>query len=95
MTRAHQLRAPGLRRPRARTAGTLIGNLLVRALARAERIHAAMRARGFTGRLPVRRPWRFRAADAFVLGAALLALLAIRWFDVSGLLGAALLGARP
>ncbi len=95
MVRAHELRAPGLRRPRVRTAGTLIGSLLLRALSRADRIHAAMRARGFTGRLPVRRPWRLRRADAVLLGGVLLAVAAVRWLDVPGFAGAAILGGRP
>jgi cobalt/nickel transport system permease protein len=95
MVRAHAMRAPARRRPTARTAGTLLGHLLVRALDRAERIHRAMLARGFDGRFPVRRPWRLRGADlAFALGALGL-LAAVRLVDVTALLGLSASGALP
>ena len=93
MVRAHGLRAPDRPRPALRTAGTLLGQLLLRATARAERIHAAMRARGFDGRLPVRESWGFRRADAVFVSAALAFLLASRALDLPGLLGATLAGA--
>ena len=92
MVRAHDLRAPARRLPAFHTAGPLLGNLLVRAMARAERDHAAMRARGFDGRFPPRRPFRLRAADAAFVGASLLALAAARLVDLPALLGAALSG---
>ncbi len=91
--RAHAMRAPTLRRPTARTAGTLLGHLLVRALDRAERIHRAMLARGFDGRFPARRPWRLRRADlAFVLCLVFL-LMAVRLVHVTALVGVTAAGA--
>jgi cobalt/nickel transport system permease protein len=93
MVRAHNLRAPGLRRPTARTFATLLGHLLVRAMDRAERIHRAMQARGFDGRLPVRRAWTFRAADALFVTAAVLFLVGVRLVDVSALVGLSVSGA--
>ena len=78
------MRARGFR-PRAslhcwRSLGHLIGMLLVGSLERAERIHAAMRLRGFDGRFHLldehrlgRLDWGFGAAVAAAL--ALLALL--------------------
>ena len=92
MVRAHDLRAPARRHPSFRSAGPLLGNLLVRAMARAERVHAAMRARGFDGRFPSRRPFRLRAVDGVFLGATLAALAVTRLVDVPALLGAALPG---
>jgi len=92
MLRAHALRSPGAPRPRLRTAGTLLGQLLVRATSRAERIHVAMRCRGFDGRLPARETWRFRRADAAFLGGAAAVLVAARALDVPALVGAALSG---
>lgn len=93
MARAHAMRAPALGRPTARTAGALLGHLLVRALDRAERVHRAMLARGFDGRFPARRPWRLRGADlAFVL-CALLVLSAVRLVDVTALVGLTASGA--
>lgn len=59
----------------ARLVGDLIGALFLRSLARAERVHAAMLARGFAGEpvaapLPVLR-WRDAAFPALLLGPAL------------------------
>lgn len=55
--------------------GTLFGMLLVRSIERAERIQAAMRCRGFTGRFPTVAEGRWSRADA-VFGAVGLALAA-------------------
>lgn len=88
LLRAHSLRAPESRRPSARTAGILLGQLLLRALGRAERIHQAMRCRGFEGRLPIRRPWRLRGQDAAFFSATLLLLVVARTIDLPALLGA-------
>lgn len=93
MVTAHALRAPALRRPTARTAGTLLGHLLVRALDRAERIHRAMLARGFDGRFPTRRRGRLRGADLAFLVAVALLVAAARLVDVSALAGLAAAGA--
>jgi cobalt/nickel transport system permease protein len=93
MLRAHALRAPALRRPTVRTAGTLIGHLLIRSLDRAERIHHAMLARGFSGRFPVRRPWRLRTADLLFVLCVVVLLAAVRLVDVAGLVGLTASGA--
>lgn len=57
MNRARELRTV---RPRLglalRAVGGILGSLLSRSLARAERVHRAMLARGFSGTLPRRRP---------------------------------------
>ena len=47
--RAHRLRAPDRKRASLAVWGSLAGHLLLRALARAERVYAAMRVRGFDG----------------------------------------------
>jgi cobalt/nickel transport system permease protein len=93
MVRAHGLRAPDGRRPDWRTVGTLLGQLLLRALARAERVHAAMRCRGFDGRLLTRRTWRLRPADAAFAAATLALLLVARATDAPARLGQLLAGA--
>jgi cobalt/nickel transport system permease protein len=54
MLRAHALRAPHRPRPNWRTMRSLLGELLVRSLGRAERVHTAMLCRGFDGE--IRRP---------------------------------------
>jgi cobalt/nickel transport system permease protein len=94
MVRAHALRAPGASRPPLRSAGPLLGQLLLRSLDRAQRIHAAMACRGFDGVLPFRRPRRFGAGDlAFAAGWIAFFALA-RTFDLAGWVGAAVAGGR-
>lgn len=93
MVRAHAMRAPDLKRPSARTAGTLLGHLLVRALDRADRIYRAMLARGFQGRFPVRRPWRLRRTDLVFVLCTLVLLLAVRLVDLTALVGLTASGA--
>jgi cobalt/nickel transport system permease protein len=89
--RGYELRAPP-GRPDLRTAAALIGQLLVRALARAERVHAAMRCRGFDGRLQLRRSARPGGRDlAFALGVAALLVVA-RAVDVPRVLEGVLMG---
>ena len=60
-------RAGGGLRWRARVAGHLVGTLFVRSLERSERVHAAMRARGYDGEP------RFLAAPPLSAGAVALA----------------------
>lgn len=57
-----------------------VGQLLVRSLERAERIHDAMLARGFTGRIPATGSdgERWRRRDTAILAAWCAALLAVR-----------------
>jgi cobalt/nickel transport system permease protein len=83
--RAHALRSPDRPRPTLRVAGTLLGQLLVRALGRAERIHAAMLCRGFDGDLRLRRAWRLSARDALFAAATAALLVAARALDVPAL----------
>lgn len=71
---ARMARARALRSPRPRGEGLasyapLVGNLLLRTVERAQRVHRAMLARGFSGELHSRTPLRFRTRDAlFLLG---------------------------
>lgn len=80
--RAHALRSPDRPRPGLRVAGALLGQLLVRAISRAERIHAAMCCRGFDGELRLARRWRLSAADAGFAAATVALLTASRALDV-------------
>jgi cobalt/nickel transport system permease protein len=91
MKRAHdQRRLSGSISPRV--AGMLLGQLLTRSLARAERVHVAMRCRGFDGDLPLRRSNRIGGRDA-VFAASTAALLALtRTVDLPRLLGVLLTG---
>jgi cobalt/nickel transport system permease protein len=73
--------------------GSLAGHLLLRAFERAERIHRAMRARGFAGDIHTLRPLRWTVRDtAFVAGWTLFFVLA-RAVDLPLALGRLLTGA--
>jgi cobalt/nickel transport system permease protein len=89
MTRAWRLRAPDGRRPAPRVFATLLGQLLLRALDRAQRVHMAMLSRGFSGAIHAPRPMRMRRADwAFLFGWCVYFAL-VRSIDVTRLLGQA------
>ncbi|MDE1569860.1 cobalt ECF transporter T component CbiQ [Aquabacter sediminis] len=68
-----------------RSLGQLCGMILVRALERAERVHEAMRCRGFAGRFPARlATLSFQAADlmfGLVLGVVLAGFLALEYLS--------------
>lgn len=69
MNRARILRSVGTRKPGLKTFSSLVGNLLLKATDRAERIHLAMRCRGFDGSIRMMRRTRFRTGDAaFIVG---------------------------
>jgi len=63
---------------RFRAAAGALAVLFARSYGRAQEIHRAMLARGFTGRLQTLTPLRFRAADAAFLAAASLAPALVR-----------------
>jgi cobalt/nickel transport system permease protein len=92
--RAHALRSPDRPRPTLHMGGALLGQLLVRSLSRAERIHAAMCCRGFDGELRLVRPWRLSRADAGFVAATCLLLVATRAVDLPSAAGSALDGLR-
>ncbi len=92
--RAHALRSPDRPRPTLHLGGALLGQLLVRSLSRAERVHAAMCCRGFDGELRLARPWRLSRADAGFVAATCLLLVASRVVDLPSAAGSALDGLR-
>lgn len=68
MATARRLRSAG-RRPAMNSYGPLLGQLLLRAFQRAQRIHQAMLARGFDGELRSLRTLRWQPRDTvFLLG---------------------------
>ncbi len=74
---------------------SMIGQLLLRTLARAQRIHLAMRSRGFDGRIRLLRPLKLHLRDAlFFLGWSGLFLL-LRWYNLPQHLGRLLTGLAP
>lgn len=72
--------------------GSLVGHLLLRTWERAERIHRAMLARGFTGEFHPRRPCRFGAWETlYLLGWSALFLL-FRLENIPRILGTLVAG---
>lgn len=94
MERARDLRSCGRRGTGLWVSGTLLGALLLRTVARANRIYAAMLLRGFEGTI---RPASLRALTrrdlVFLLGWST-AFLICRQVPVGELLGHAVIGAR-
>ncbi|MDE7077829.1 MAG: cobalt ECF transporter T component CbiQ [Alistipes sp.] len=80
MMRACEARSYGRRHLPLRVWGMLTGQLLLRTFDRAEQIHRAMLARGFTGRIPdcTTAGPRWRRTDTLFLAGWSLALLLIR-----------------
>lgn len=73
----------------------LIGQLLLRTLARAQRIHLAMRSRGFDGKIRLTRPLEIHLKDAvFFVGWSSLFIL-MRCYNIPYLLGHLLTGLAP
>lgn len=69
LARARQLRSCGKQGMGLRHCGPLLGHLLLRTWERAERIHLAMLARGFTGEMAARHGGRFGGRElAFLVG---------------------------
>lgn len=71
---------------------SLVGHLLIRSMDRAQRVYRAMLARGFDGEIRVLRAQPIRWADAvFLLGWAVF-IVAARCWNLSGVLGRAVMG---
>jgi cobalt/nickel transport system permease protein len=95
MLRGLELRAAGRPKLRLRVYGSLVGHLLVRSMARAERVYQAMLARGFDGEVRVLQASRLRPSDvAFVCGWLAFFAAARRW-NLAAALGALLAGGAP
>jgi cobalt/nickel transport system permease protein len=95
VARARQLRSCGRKGLGLRDFGPLLGHLLLRSWERAERIHMAMLARGFTGEIRARHQGRFGLRELlFVLGWATL-FIALRRSNVPQALGLLLTGSPP
>jgi cobalt/nickel transport system permease protein len=80
MSQARRLRSFGRHGMGWRVYAQMLGQLLLRTFARAQRVYLAMRCRGFDGEIRVGRPLHFGAADlAFVLlwSAAFIAFRAV------------------
>lgn len=92
MSTARQLRSNGHALGLGET-GPMLGHLLLRAFARAERIHHAMRARGFDGEIRLLRGQRWRTADTLFVAGWCAFFVAVRAIDVPLWLGRLATGA--
>jgi len=87
LTRARSLRSFEGRGMGIRVFGSLVGQLLLRTLDRARRIHLAMLCRGFDGEVRLMRPLQFTRMDlAYTLGWSGLFIL-MRLYDIPQHLG--------
>lgn len=85
MKRARDARSFGRKQLPIKLWGVLIGQLFIRSVDRAERVHRAMLARGFSGEMPYlessRTPWR--TSDTLYVAVWTLALVFLRLFNLS------------
>ncbi len=72
--------------------GSLLGQLLLRSINRANRIYQAMLCRGFDGEVRLMRTTTITTADIGYLIFWLVFFMLIRWFDIPELLGKLLMG---
>lgn len=90
---ARALRQPARRHPTLAVARQLLAALLARSLARGERIHRAMLARGFRGEFPLLSRPHLHATDLVFAGLAIGACIALRLLPATGFVGRMVLGA--
>ncbi len=92
MARARSLRAVGRRGMGMRVYAQMLGQLLLRTFARAQRLYLAMKCRGFDGRVRIARRLQLRAADVAFAAGWSAAFVLFRFIDVTSLLGGLVTG---
>ena len=92
VSRARGLRTFGSRGTGMKIFASMIGQMLLRTLDRAKRIHLAMRCRGFDGEIRILRPMRVTGSDiCFLLGWSAFFVCARLW-NIPQILGGLVLG---
>jgi cobalt/nickel transport system permease protein len=91
MIRAYTLRSFARQKIRFPVFKQLLGNLLLRTLDRAQRIHMAMLSRAFTGEIKITRQFSFGVPEIFYLAGGILLLTLFRFIDISQFIGKLLL----
>ena len=88
MRKAMKLRgfAVGFNRHSFKTLGYLVGMLLIRSLLRSERIHQAMRCRGFVDKLYLLDALKWQSRDTLMLLLSVLLMAGFLWVDQAGLI---------
>ncbi|MCL1906588.1 MAG: cobalt ECF transporter T component CbiQ [Propionibacteriaceae bacterium] len=79
---AYRLRSGATKGPHITHAGSFLGQLTVRALDRAERVHVAMRCRGYSLRASDRPKRPLRASEIIALVLVCLAIIGLRFFTI-------------
>lgn len=92
--RAYRLRSAHGRAPAWRVFAQILGQLLLRAMARARRVYEAMLCRGFDGELRLLGTLRFTAGDWLFLIAWIAVFAALRFLHPADLIGHLVLGGR-
>jgi cobalt/nickel transport system permease protein len=92
MLRAYALRATSDKKVRYHIFKQILGNLLLRTIDRAQRIHLAMLSRAFTGEIRIVQRYTFARTEFFYTVGLVLLFTFIRFIDISALLGNLLLG---
>lgn len=93
MIRAYTLHSFSRKKLRFAIFKQLLGNLLLRTLDRAQRIHMAMLSRAFTGEIKVARHFSFGTTESFYLAGTIVLLTFFRFVDIASLLGKLILEA--
>lgn len=75
-----------------RVAASMIGTLLLRTIARAERVHQAMLGRGFRGELRAMKDIRFAASDFFFLAGWCSFFAIVRLVNLPDIVGSLIIG---
>lgn len=86
MDRARKSRSYGRKGYGLKMWGTFVGQLLLRTVGRAQRLHRAMLSRGFTGALPLTSPLKWRRTDTVFVAVAAAAIVALRLINVNAIL---------
>ena len=92
VSRARELRSFGGKGLGPGSFGPLVGHLMLRTWARAERIHAAMLARGFTGEFHTRREFHFGGRELLFLCGWSALFITLRLRNLPDLLGTLVTG---
>jgi cobalt/nickel transport system permease protein len=92
MGQARRLRSFGRRGMGLHVYGQMLGQLLLRTVARAQRLHLAMKCRGFDGQIRMAKVLHFGVADGLFVAGWSAAFVVFRFVDVTVLLGRLLTG---
>jgi cobalt/nickel transport system permease protein len=92
MHKAWSLRSVDGHRIPLRIFGQLIGQWIIRAMNRAQRVYLAMLSRGFNGNLPMTHPLHFRVGDALFMIAWMGFFILARWINWPQALGRTIMG---